>query len=198
MLGITNEPLCVRGVVASDQLSTKESMKRFLASSIVALSMLMLLGCATVAPPALPIVGSWKLVSIESVFADGEITTEWMGPHPTGTIQYLPDGNMSVQFMSDPRPRFSESAGASREAFEKEAAAAYNGYYAYWGTYQFNPSSGEIRHHVAGSLRPAEVGRTLIRTVQLEEGKLVITTPVSKRRGKDYRNRLTFERMGPQ
>ena len=173
-------------------------MKRRIASFFIALSALSFLGCAAVAPPTPDIVGSWKLVSIQSVFLDGEITTEWMGRNPTGTLAYLPDGHMSLQFMGDPRPRFSETPGASRETFEKEAAAAYNGYYAYWGTYRFSPENQEIRHTIIGSLRPSEVGRTLVRTVQLEQGRLVITTPVSKRRGKDYRNKLTFERTGAQ
>ena len=170
-------------------------MKRLLRPLLIALVALSLYGCAAVGtqPPAL--IGAWKLVSIESVFLDGEITTEWMGPKPTGTLHYLPDGHMSLQFMSDPRPRFSEGSGGNRDTFEKEAVAAYNGYYAYWGRYQLNAETQEIRHHVTGSLRPSEVGRTLVRTVQIDGARLVITTPVSKRRGKDYRNRLTFERM---
>lgn len=170
-------------------------MKRLLRPLLIALVALSLYGCAAVGtqPPAL--IGAWKLVSIESVFLDGEITTEWMGPKPTGTLHYLPDGHMSLQFMSDPRPRFSEGSGGNRDTFEKEAVAAYNGYYAYWGRYQFNSETQEIRHHVAGSLRPSEVGRTLVRTVQIDGARLVITTPVSKRRGKEVRNRLTFERM---
>lgn len=172
-------------------------MNRFIARLLIMFASLSLFGCAAVAPSPPTIIGSWKLVSIESVFLDGEITTEWMGANPTGQIQYFQDGNMSVQFMSDPRPRFTEPRVASHESFEKEAAAAYNGYYAYWGKYEFNASTQEVRHHIAGSLRPSEVGRTLVRTAQIQDNKLIITTPVFKRRGKDCRNRITFLRASP-
>jgi len=59
------------------------------------------------------LIGTWKLVSVETLRPSGEISHEWMGRNPTGLIIYDPTGHMSVQFMRDPRPTF-EAATATR------------------------------------------------------------------------------------
>src|SRR3954464_7622979 len=51
------------------------------------------------------LVGTWKLVSVESVRAGGDALPLWLGPKPVGLIMYLADGFMSVQMMRDPRPK---------------------------------------------------------------------------------------------
>ena len=52
------------------------------------------------------LIGTWRLVSLETIRPNGEALTEWMGRRPTGLIAYLPSGYVSVQFMRDPRPIF--------------------------------------------------------------------------------------------
>ena len=63
-------------IVAGEHVNRLTS-RRFVMTAAWALT-----GCAVVTPQTGALVGSWKLVSIESVFLDGEITTEWMGPKP--------------------------------------------------------------------------------------------------------------------
>jgi Lipocalin-like domain len=54
-------------------------------------------------------IGTWKLISWESLRPNGEIVNVWMGLHPTGVIMYQPNGYMAVQVMADPRPTFAEN-----------------------------------------------------------------------------------------
>jgi len=141
------------------------------------------------------IVGTWKLVSVESVMPSGEVSYAWMGRNPLGLIMYDQAGNMSVQFMRDPRPTFSSASGTHRDASTEEIKLAYEGYYAYFGTYEINEREGFVIHHVKGSLWPHEVGQDLKRFVKISENRLIITTPPIQRGGKEWFNRITFERV---
>src|SRR5829696_8058860 len=78
-------------------------------------------------PP--PIIGTWLLEGIVDTLADGSLYY-WMGHRPTGAIMYDLTGHMSVQFLRDPRPTFSDGAAAATPV---ELRAAYDGYYAYFG-----------------------------------------------------------------
>jgi len=140
------------------------------------------------------IVGTWKLVSVESVIPNGEVSYAWMGRNPLGLIMYDQEGNMSVQFMRDPRPTFSSASGTHRDASKEEIEAAYKGYYAYFGTYEINEQEGYIIHHVKGSLWPHEVGKDFKRFFKISQNRLIITTPEIQRGGKQWFNRITFER----
>jgi hypothetical protein len=54
---------------------------------------------------------------------------------------------------------------------------------------------GFVIHHVKGSLWPHEVGQDLKRFVKISENRLIITTPPIQRGGKEWFNRITFERV---
>lgn len=75
------------------------------------------------------VIGTWTLVSAETLGPDGRVTSEWMGRDPTGLIVYDATGHISVQIMRDPPPTF--SAGRDRPGTPEEFTAAYQGYYAY-------------------------------------------------------------------
>jgi len=122
------------------------------------------------------IVGTWKLISI---------APEWMGNSPTGVIIYDSTGYMSVQFMRDPRPTF--KSGYSGSASLEEKKDAFEGYYAYFGTYEVNEKDGFVSHHVQGSLWPEEVGVTYTRMFKISGNRIMLTTPEGRR--------ITFERV---
>jgi len=133
------------------------------------------------------IVGAWKLASIERVRQTGEVERpdDWMGRSPTGVVIYDAAGYMSVQFMRDPRPTF--KTGAWFTATLEEKKDAFEGYYAYFGTYEVNEKEGSVLHRVQGSLRPEEVGVSYKRSFMLSGNRLILTTPELRR--------LTFERV---
>lgn len=136
------------------------------------------------------VVGTWKLVSIETLRPNGEIVYDWMGRNPSGLIIYDQTGHMSVQFMRDQRP-----TTASDPMTPEEIKAAYDGYYAYFGTYEFNEKEGVVRHNIQASLQPSEVGKSKTRYVKLAGDRLVLTTTPFQEAGEQRRNRVTFERV---
>jgi Lipocalin-like domain len=130
------------------------------------------------AAPAQEILGAWRLLSIEDRRENGEIVY-WMGRKPTGLIIYDASGYMSVQFMRDPRPVFTTTYS---QAAPEEVRNAYQGYFAYFGTYEVNAEKRLITHHLRGSLRPEEVGIDYDRYFQIEGDCLILTMMVP---GKD-------------
>jgi Lipocalin-like domain len=156
------------------------------------------------------ILGTWKIISWESLRPNGQVLNVWMGFHPTGLIIYQPNGYMAAQIMADPRPTFAESPATTPPPYD-EFRNAFFGYYAYWGSYTINEAGNGVVHHVQGSERPGEVGLNYQRSVSIDGAKLVITTPCCYKAGQALRhdllermqipadeelfNRLTFERV---
>ncbi len=137
-----------------------------------------------------PVAGTWNLVAIEDTRPNGEVVY-WMGEKPAGIIMYDASGNMSVQFMRDPRPTF---AAEYNRATPEEIKNAYEGYFAYFGTYEVDEEKGTVMHHLKGSLRPQEVGIDYERAFKLAGDRLVLSMRVP---GKEGRQRnLIWERAG--
>jgi hypothetical protein len=162
---------------------------------VVALLLLGLAGSAQAVAQAsgepIKVVGTWKLVSIETLRPNGEVIYDWMGRNPAGLIIYDQTGHMAVQFMRDPRP----TTIASEHMTPEEIKAAYEGYYAYFGTYEFNEKEGIVRHNIKASLSPSEVGITYKRYVKLVGDHLILTTTPFPEAGEQRTNRITFERV---
>jgi hypothetical protein len=124
--------------------------------------------------PEQEILGAWSLLSIEDRRENGEIV-HWMGRKPTGLIIYDASGYMSVQFMRDPRPVFTTTYS---QAASDEVRKAYQGYFAYFGTYEVNAEKRLITHHLRGSLRPDEVGIDYDRYFRTDGDHLILTMTV--------------------
>ncbi len=137
--------------------------------------------------------GTWRLVAVETIFSNGDISTAWMGEQPVGIIMYQSNGLVSVQIMHDPKPSF--SSGSRLSATPEEIECAYRGYYAYWGTYTVNPGDKTVMHHLTASLWPEEVGITYERFYRLDGGRLVLSTPPFEQDGQVVKNQLTWERF---
>ena len=105
------------------------------------------------------LVGVWKLVALRSVRPSGEVTTGWLGPNPGGHLIYHEQGHMAVQLVRDP------------------PAAAFEGYYAYFGRFEVDEAKGLLRHVVLGSLWPAEVGHTFEHRFEVVGDRLVLEGP---------------------
>ena len=180
-------PLHTKGTFAMKKLM-------FRVHIIVALSLLMT-ACATPSSSsAPPVVGSWKILSWETVYADGSITYPFMGKEPIGLIMYQSNGLMSVQVMRDPRPPVPVSGSAFRVT-QEEKSTAFSGYYAYWGSYTTNASNNTVTHQLSASLWPQEVGITYKRTYAIAGDRLVLTTPPFTIEGRQAFNRLTWQRV---
>ncbi|MGZ5958635.1 MAG: lipocalin-like domain-containing protein, partial [Myxococcaceae bacterium] len=67
------------------------------------------------------LVGTWRLISIETLRKDGQVIYPFYGKHPEGLLMYDRSGWMSVQIVSDPKPTAPHSS--SRESFLAAPAA---------------------------------------------------------------------------
>jgi len=145
-------------------------------------------------------IGTWRLVSIGTVRPNGEVVTDWMGSNPDGLLIYDRTGHVSVQLMHDPRTIWHAGLAAdppaeADTASVEQKAAAFSGYYAYYGRYEVDENQHIVKHHVEGSLWPSEVGFTYQRHFEFAGSRITLTTNLYKSKSEQRYNRLIFERI---
>ena len=142
------------------------------------------------------LLGTWRLVSVETVRPNGEVIFPFYGQHPEGLLVYENTGWMSVQIVSDPKPQVPRSS--SREGFlaapPTEKAQAVDGYYAYFGTWTVDTAGSTITHHIQQSLYPAERGESGVRKASIQ-GDLLTLTASAHEMGEDHQRRLVWQRL---
>jgi hypothetical protein len=136
--------------------------------------------------------GAWRLVAREYRTSDGALAPTREEP-AEGLLVYSADGWMAAQIMRPGRPPF--RSGDRRDGTEAEIRAAYDGYLAYWGTFDLDPARGTVTHHVRGSLYPNWVGQDQVRAYALEGRRLILRTPPMKQGGREVVGLLTWERV---
>jgi hypothetical protein len=119
-------------------------------------------------------------------------------PESEGIIVYDLSGWMSVQIAAPHRPTFevpaSRSPSAAAEPLSRRKTAAFDTYYSYYGTWDFDEATGVVTHHVKSSLIPAETGLSYAQNVTLDGARLTFTTrDVSH--GKETVRRKVWERI---
>lgn len=186
--------------------ATEACLQRSLLSFSAALSCSVVVGAVLVLPllagqmkPDVAVreqlIGAWRLVSVETTRANGEVIYPFYGKHPEGLIVYDRTGWMSVQIVSDPHPAV--PTADSREAFvaapEKEKIVAIEGYYAYWGTWTVDAANATVTHHIKQSLFPGERGEDGVRHFVLNGDRLTLTAKTHEM-GEDHERRLVWER----
>lgn len=125
--------------------------------------------------PAPEFSGTWTLVSWTAELPDGEVVHPF-GEGAAGVLVYGESGRMSVQIMRADRPRFGAVDPMAGSAREKQAA--YDGYLAYWGTYETQREEGTVIHVLQGSLFPDWVGTRQVREFEFEgDDRLTLRTP---------------------
>jgi hypothetical protein len=138
------------------------------------------------AKPSNPLIGAWRLVSIEDHRPPNILHAPSLNPR--GLIIYTATGQMAVQITKEPQ---SKCSSGYDKATPEEIRAAYEGYYAYFGTYDVDFDKRIVTHHVEASLRPTEIGENYQRAFELSGNHLVLI-PIKD--GKQQPARLTWER----
>ena len=142
------------------------------------------------------LIGAWRLVSVETIRPNGEVIYPFYGKHPEGMIVYDRSGWMSVQIVSDPKPATPSSS--SREevlaASPAEKAAAFNGYYAYYGTWAIDQVASTVTHHIKQSLCPGERGEDGVRHFLFEGDHLTLTAKTHEM-GEDHERKLVWVKI---
>jgi len=143
---------------------------------VLSLSVVLAIGCAG-APPAadkassVPLVGTWRLLSIVAIRSNGERVPSRFGQAPTGYIFYDRTGHMAVQIMANPWPPFAKPDRPTPQELE----AVFNGYVAYAGTYAFDAAARTVTHHVQMSVDPDDVGKDFQRIVDIDGDRVTLS-----------------------
>lgn len=119
------------------------------------------------------LVGTWRVERItDTDIKTGKVDHPY-GEHPKGYIVYDPTGHLSVQLMRTPAtPPF--ASGDDAKGSDAEVRAAYDGFVAYFGTYEVDAKKGIVVHRVEGSLMPSYTGTDQPRPFRVEGDVLTI------------------------
>jgi hypothetical protein len=124
------------------------------------------------------LIGAWRLVSMDYRGPDNASVDPFYQPDSTGLIIYDASGWMSVHIVGPHRQAWkvpvSRQAGSPQDGALK--SAAFDSYYAYFGTWDLDEPRSVVTHHVISALLPAEEGQSYAQQIALENGRLVFTT----------------------
>ena len=134
------------------------------------------------------LVGTWRLVSYETVEPGPGGRRGKPYGEAIGRLEYDAHGNMAGQVMRPGRARVEFGGGAAQQV-----RAAYTGYIAYFGTYDVASDGTRVIHHVEGALNPSWIGGQQVRGLRFEGGRLVLTAEVMKG-GRTMAHVLTWEK----
>lgn len=138
-------------------------------------------------------IGTWKLVSAEAQRPNGEVTPYRYEAGAIGYIMYDATGHMAVQLMQPNRPKF--ASGDLDKGAPEEIKAAFDGYGAYFGTYEIHEAEGFVIHYVEGSLFPNNVGTQQKRFFEFSDDKLILKPPPQQFGGEQVAPRITWQRV---
>jgi Lipocalin-like domain len=144
------------------------------------------------------LIGAWRLVSIDYLGPNGVLVDPVFGANSQGLIIYDPSGWMSVQIFSADRPAMPRPATRTTDPTDAQAnsvkAAAFDSYYAYFGTWDYDAGTSTITHHLRSSLLPYETGVDYRRSISINGGRLELTVS-SQVNGEARQRTLTWERL---
>lgn len=118
--------------------------------------------------------GTWKLLSFESQSAGGDVSHPF-GADAQGQLMYDAPGRMSVVLMRAGRPPF--ASGDPARGAPDEIKAAFEGFIAYYGTYDIDEELGTVTHHVEANSFPNWVGTHQQRFFTLAGRRLTLRSP---------------------
>jgi hypothetical protein len=149
-------------------------------------------------PTRQQLIGAWQLVSIEMRGPGGPVVDPFYQADSVGIIVYDSSGWMSVQIAAPHRPAFgvpaSRLASPSAGQESRLKAAAFDTYYSYFGTWDYDETTTVVTHHVKSSLIPAETGLNYGQSVTLEGGRLTFTVR-GRKDGEETVGRKVWERI---
>ncbi len=140
-------------------------------------------------------IGTWRLVSVEARRPNGEVapTPARYGTKTVGYLMYDNTGHVAVQIMRPDRPKF--AVNDIDKGTAEELKAAWEGYSAYFGTYEINETEGFVIHHVEGSSFPNYVGSEQKRFYELSGDTLVLKPPQRQVGNEQLNMRITWQRV---
>jgi hypothetical protein len=120
------------------------------------------------------ILGTWKLVSYVREEISSGAKSDVMGTHPSGYINYGPDGRMIVIIVGSDRKK-----PVGPVATPEEAEVLIRSMLAYAGTYTVDSEAKTVTHHIDVSWDQSRTGESHVRTYKLDGDRLTLTTQPS-------------------
>ena len=133
---------------------------------------------------------TWRLLDCYGKWTDGRITYPY-GEHAEGQLMYNDHGSFSGQIAGSGRPVF--ESGNLLKGTPEEIKKAFEGYIAYYGTYEVDENNSQITHHVENGLFPNWVGNNQTRTYEFEGKNLRLNTQPIKGAKADLTVTLLWE-----
>jgi len=146
------------------------------------------------------LIGAWRLVSIAIEGPGGSRADPFYNSVASGLLIYDASGSVSVQIVGTPRPTV--DVPSSRPQVGDDAHAAQlkamllDTYYAYFGTWEYDPLTSTVTHRVRSSLYPSEAGVSYAQHVQLSGSRLVFTRTLESAAGNTVQKKV-WERIDP-
>lgn len=136
--------------------------------------------------------GVWKIVSYEFRLQDG-IVIRPMGQGVRGLLMYDASDWMMLQIMDPERPRF--ESGDWLKGTPEEVQSAWEGAFAYYGTFAVDDRRGMMIHHIQGASFPNWIGTDRELFAELSEGTLTLMTLPMALAGEQAVGYLKWERV---
>jgi hypothetical protein len=144
--------------------------------TLIATLLLLTASFAQTAAPAtaVPLLGTWKLVSINVTLKDGSVRPDaTFGPHAKGFIMYQPDGYMCANIMNPDHMTWKDVNKPTSE----EKLATFDGSLSYCGEYKLDAEHSMVTHYPKVAWSPKYVGSTQPRPFHIDGNLLTITPP---------------------
>ena len=140
------------------------------------------------------LIGAWRLADIDVEGASGREVDPFYGRGSRGLMIYDASGWFSVQIEASDRPQVQvpslRPVPEQSESAARLKAAALDSYYAYYGTWSFDPATSTVTHHAKGALYPSEAGADYAQHVEVT-GRYMIFT---RKQGSGDRSTLQTKR----
>jgi hypothetical protein len=138
-------------------------------------------------------IGTWKLVSHKYRQSDGRLSYP-LGRDAVGIAMLDANGHYSAQITRPALPAF--ASGDRLKGTPAEIRSAFEGSFAYFGTYEVNQEEHTLTLHVGGSTFPNWVGTAQKRFFEFSGNRVTLTTQPITVGGKQVTGVLTWERAG--
>jgi Lipocalin-like domain len=125
------------------------------------------------------LIGAWRLLDIEVEGPAGREVDPFYGSGSRGLVIYDASGWFSVQIEGSGRPAVQvpsvRPAPQQSESTARANAAVLDSYYAYYGTWSFDPVTSTVTHHAKGALYPSEDDATYPQHVEVAGRRMTFT-----------------------
>lgn len=137
------------------------------------------------------ILGVWRVETCVVTTEHGQ-TINVYGDAPSGALIYLPNGYMSVHVIDTHRPTFAHNDFLRGR--DDEVRKAFEGCLSYFGSFEYRPDEGYVKHYPIHALHPNWSGSCHIRYTRIDGDELRIHTPPIPFKGHSCVMRLLWRR----